>query len=380
MATKSKKHSKVKHLLAKHNHRNKSVSISSSSGKPALAFVFSTTSNPSKDVPIKLTATQNLSKDGVKKKQRYLRKERAKLRKLLKNKKNHYNSEEATSILSKINQINDELKKYGSKYGKKRKRIKKPMNYSKKTNSNADILEITTAQNKNFVFKWSLKNDTLNKVISKLNKDPGQNIRSHSFNAQSDGFSPTTTVETIQDKTFKSFTSNLLKSKSLEHNTNVRNISITTDNKVNGTKLIKMEISSISSPQNDLSDNDLYNTTESSKILEDNVPNINYADLMTIQSTTMPPIKNLSLVTILNEFNAISDQMNDVLPGTNIYHKINMTRKAVMRKNINRCSIRKGGCEHICRPRGPNKCICMPGFRLSGNRRNCVGEYINYHL
>ncbi|XP_023310715.1 signal peptide, CUB and EGF-like domain-containing protein 3 isoform X1 [Anoplophora glabripennis] len=41
-------------------------------------------------------------------------------------------------------------------------------------------------------------------------------------------------------------------------------------------------------------------------------------------------------------------------------------------KRSNRCRKRKGGCTHICNPKGKIKCSCLTGFALAADQRTCL--------
>lgn len=41
---------------------------------------------------------------------------------------------------------------------------------------------------------------------------------------------------------------------------------------------------------------------------------------------------------------------------------------------ITRCSIKNGGCAHICNVKGPTKCECFKGFKLLEDSHRCSGN------
>lgn len=44
------------------------------------------------------------------------------------------------------------------------------------------------------------------------------------------------------------------------------------------------------------------------------------------------------------------------------------------KSRITRCSIKNGGCAHICNVKGPNKCECFKGFKLLEDNHRCSGN------
>ena len=43
--------------------------------------------------------------------------------------------------------------------------------------------------------------------------------------------------------------------------------------------------------------------------------------------------------------------------------------------DINECSSNRGGCQHYCHnTAGSYYCTCRTGYRLSSNRRSCIGK------
>nr|XP_023025237.1 uncharacterized protein LOC111513281 [Leptinotarsa decemlineata] len=43
-------------------------------------------------------------------------------------------------------------------------------------------------------------------------------------------------------------------------------------------------------------------------------------------------------------------------------------------RNVGRCRKNRGGCAHICNPKGPNRCSCLEGFFLARDRKSCYGK------
>ncbi|XP_022918534.2 signal peptide, CUB and EGF-like domain-containing protein 3 [Onthophagus taurus] len=96
---------------------------------------------------------------------------------------------------------------------------------------------------------------------------------------------------------------------------------------------------------------------------------INYGNLMNIKSTTLPPFKNITLKKIIKEFNAINNEIQEIIPQKADFYKKKLIDEKYFKTN--RCKLKKGGCDHKCHHFGMKPCSCMKGFRLV-NRKKCV--------
>lgn len=207
-----------------------------------------------------------------------------------------------------------------------------------------NILEITTARNKNALI-FDVNNSSLDAIIEKLNKNPTM-----SYNSLL-----SLTKEVVNNSLSSHFPAYSEWKQKNHHDTSTNN---TSEKKTN---FSHTRIDTAENTSNGFS-------TDGNKIQNNLFTNINYADLLKTTTTIAPVISNnVTLNVLQKEIENIDNELQLLFPN----------RKALSKYPGNtECNRDKLGCAHTCDEKISEKCACFPGFVLDNDAKNCLGKSI----